>query len=126
LRIERDAEQSAAIVLELMQAKEGRVFKSDDGEGKQEEWFLKQLPEDHHVEIDSHSASPAFVDDARELAFALKKVGAIDEEDLIMLAHPPMEDLLLQSAKKRKIAKAKLIKEHPELLTGSKGKKAAA
>ena len=118
LFVERDAEQSATITMEILQAKDARVFVSRD----KEQFLLKQLPEDYHVEVDSHSSSPAFSDDARELAFALKSNGAIDAEELIRLTHPPMEDLLIAGARKRAEAQAKMIAEHPELLT--KGKKA--
>jgi hypothetical protein len=116
LRIERDAETSADITFQLMQAKEDRVFKSSDGE----QFFLKQIPGDAYVQVDSHSSSPAFIDDARELAVTLKKLGAIDEEDLITMMHPPQEDQLLAGVKKRQAAKAALIKAHPELLTNKK------
>jgi hypothetical protein len=119
LYIERDAEQSAHITMELLQAKEARVFVSE----KKEQFMLSQLPEDWAVEIDSHSSSPAFSDDARELAFALKTHGAISPEGLIRLTHPPMEDLLIAEARKMAEDRAKLIQQHPELLT--KGKKAA-
>ena len=120
LRIERDAENSASTTFELLQAKDPKVFVSEE----KEHFFLKQMPDDYYVEIDSHSSSPAFVDDARELAFALKKLGAIDEEGVIMLTHPPHEDLLIANVKKRQAARAQMIKEHPEMLTG--GKKKAA
>lgn len=121
LRIERDAETSAHITFQLMQAKDARVFMSD----KNEQFYLKQMPEDYYVEIDSHSSSTAFVDDARELAFALAKHGAVDEEGLLLLTHPPMEDQLIASARERKAAKQKLIQEHPELLTSGGGRRKA-
>ncbi len=118
LRVERDAETSAHITFQLMQAKEARVFLSD----KKEYFYLKQMPEDYYVEIDSHSSSTAFVDDARELAFALAKHGAVGPTELILLTHPPMEDQLIAASKEREAAKARMIQEHPELLGGSKKK----
>ncbi len=120
LRIERNAESSAAITFKLMQAKDARVFIS----AEKEHFMLNQMPDDYCVEVDSHSSSPAFIDDARELATLMKKLGVIDEEGFILLAHPPMEDLLLAGVKKRQESKAKLLSEHPELLSG--GKKKAA
>jgi hypothetical protein len=62
LRVERDAETSASVVFELMQAKDKRIFKN----AEDEEFRLAQMPEDMYVEVDSHSSSPAFIDDARE------------------------------------------------------------
>lgn len=121
LRVERDAEESAAIVFKLMQAKSPRVFKTD----AKEQFYLAQMPEDYYVEIDSHSASPAFVDDQKELAFAFKKLGVIDDEDTLMMVHPPLEDLLISNARKRKAARAQMMKENPELFKQS-AKKARA
>lgn len=118
LRVERDAEQSAHITFSLMQSKDARVFVSD----KREQFLLKQMPPDYYIEVDSHSSSPAFIDDARDLAFALSKVGAAGPADVVKMIHPPMEDSLLASIKEREESKAKMIQEHPELLT--KGKKA--
>ena len=119
LRIERDAETSAAITLELFQSKDARVFNSD----KKEQFLLSQLPDDAYVEIDSHSSSPAFVDDERELAFALAKVGAAGPEEVILLVHPPQMDMLLAAVKARAASRAQMLQQHPELL--SKGNKKA-
>ena len=120
LRVERNVEASAAITFELMQAKDARVFK-----GKDEQWLLKQIPEDAYIEVDSHSASPAFIDDARELAVMAKKLGVIDDVDFIRLCHMPNEDNLIAAAEARAKARSALIKQHPELLQGGKSKKAA-
>lgn len=122
LNIERDAEESADITLHLLQAKEATVFHTE----KKEKILLKQLPEDWYCEVDSHSASPAFTDDAREMAFALRKVGAISNEDLIRMIHPPMEDQLIAASREREKAKQEFIAQHPELLEKGGKKKAAA
>lgn len=116
LYVERDAEESATILMEILQYKEAKVFVSQ----KKEQFLLKQLPDDYHVEVDSHSSSPAFSDDAQEQAFALHRAGAISPESLIRLVHPPMEDLLIEDARRIAEQKAKMIQEHPELLTGKK------
>lgn len=117
LRVERDAEQSAHITFSLMQSKDARVFVSD----KKEHFLLRQMPQDCYIEVDSHSSSPAFIDDARELAFALAKVGAAGPAEVVKMIHPPMMDELLASIKEREAAKAAMLQQHPELLT--KGKK---
>lgn len=113
LRIERNAESSALITFELMQSKDARVFMSEE----KEQFFLNQMPEDFYIEVDSHSSSPAFIDDARELAVTLKKLGSIDDQDFIRMMHPPAEDQLISNVKKRQAARAKMLQEHPELLT---------
>lgn len=112
LIVERQAEASGDLCLKLLQAKETRIFKSD----KHEEFALAQLPDDYRVTVDSHSSSPAFQDDARELAFALARVGAAGPEEVIQLVHPPMEDVLIASIRRREAAQAQMIKEHPEML----------
>ena len=72
------------------------------------------------IEIDSHSSSPAFRHESRELAFALAKAGAIDGKRLIEMVHPPMEDALVEDLERKDIAQQALIAQHPELLTGKK------
>jgi hypothetical protein len=118
LRVERDAESSADTTFQLMQAKEARVFMS----AEKEQFFLKQMPEDFYIEVDSHSSSPAFIDDAREIAVTLKKLGCIDEADTIRMVHPPGEDQLIAGVTKRAAAKQKMIQEHPEILAPGKKK----
>lgn len=123
LRVERDAEASASIVFKLLQAKDARVFVSSE----QEQFLLKQMPNDYYVEVDSHSGSPVFIDDARELAFALAKVGAAGPSDVVRMAVADghMQDDLLASIDKREKARAQFLKEHPELLSKGGKKKAA-
>ena len=55
-------------------------------------------------------------------AFALAKAGAIDGEDLIRLTHPPHEDSLILRSRQKAAAQAKMLQEHPELLTKGKRK----
>lgn len=118
LLVEKQCAESANFAFKLLQAKTADAFFTEDGE----EFLLSQLPQDQwHAEVDSHSGSPAFTENNKELAFALFKAGAIDAADLVLLTHPPYHDMLAVRAKEREAAKAKMIREHPELL--SKGKK---
>ena len=117
LRIERDAEASANIVFELMQSKVPRVFKSE-----QEEFYLNQIPDDHFVEVDSHTASPIFTDDTKGLALNLKKLGVIDAEDVLRMLNLPMSASLIAGVKKREAAKQQFLKDHPEAISGKKPK----
>jgi hypothetical protein len=90
------------------------------------EFYLKDVEEDAKVGVDSHSSSPVFASDARELIFALLKIGAISQERAIELLHPPMEDELIADAERKKAAEAEMLKQHPELLAqihGGGGKK---
>ena len=87
------------------------------------EFILKDVHEEAKVGVDSHSSSPVFASDARELIFALVKIGAISQERAIELLHPPMEDELIADAERKKAEQAELMKQHPELLEKMAGGK---
>lgn len=86
------------------------------------EFMFRQLPE-CKVTVDSHSSSPAFSHEARELAFALAKAGAVGPEALVELVHPPHESSLIGDIERREQQKAALVAQHPELLLHQGGKK---
>jgi hypothetical protein len=117
LLVERQCTEWGDFLFKMLQAKEAEVQKA----GKNSEFLLSQLPDDAKVLIDSHTSSPVYQEDAERKAFALHKAGAIDNASLIMLTHPPHEDMLIAQAKARDEARQKMLQEHPELLT--KGKK---
>ena len=70
------------------------------------------------VQVDSHSASPAFAEDNRQVAIALARAGAIDAEDLIHMLHPPGAELLLARLRQRqkRQAQAAQAEEKKEML----------
>lgn len=121
LLVERQLIEVGDDAMSLMQAKKARVFAADDGG----QFLLDQLPDDARVTVDSHTASPAFAEDAQVKADKLIRVGAITPEDYIMLTHPPHEDRLAAQAKQRADQQAQLMAElaktHPELLAKSLG-----
>ena len=80
------------------------------------EFRLKDVDEDSKIGVDSHSSSPVFAAETREIIFDLVKIGAISPERAIELLHPPMEDELVADAERKKVVEAELIKQHPELL----------
>lgn len=121
LLVERQCTEFGEFVLKMLQAKDADVHLA--GTKRNTEFLLSQLPDDCRIVIDSHTSSPVYQEDAERKAFALHKAGAIDNEDLIMLTHPPHEDKLRSRAKARAEAQAKMIQEHPELLTKGKGGK---
>lgn len=102
LLIESQCEDMGDFAFKMLQAKEPRVFTLEN----KEEFFLSQMPDDYRVVVDSHSASPAFSQDARNLAFGLAKAQAIDGVDLIDLTQPPYADRLIARARKREQARA--------------------
>lgn len=102
-RIERQLGDSGYLCVRLMQNNDPTIYRTDQGL----EFILEQLPERFQIEVDSHSASPAFAEDSRQIAIALARAQAIDAEDLIEMLHPPNTDLLLARLKQRQAAQAK-------------------
>jgi hypothetical protein len=67
------------------------------------------------VAVDGHSSSPAFSQEAKQLAFGLAKAGAMSPTRLIEATHPPAEDQLVEDAERKEITQAEFIAQHPEL-----------
>jgi hypothetical protein len=108
-RIERQLAENGWLSLRVAQAMDPLIYVTETGQ----EFFLHQLPGSFQVQVDSHSASPAFAEDNRQVAIALARAGAIDAEDLIHMLHPPGAELLLARLRKRKKAQA-AEKQHEE------------
>jgi hypothetical protein len=106
-RIERQLATSGYLSLSIMQAMDPTIYSTGEGT----EFTLKQLPDNFQVQVDSHSASPAFAEDNRQVAIALARAGAIDAEDLIHMLHPPGAELLLARLRQRKKEQAKAAQE---------------
>lgn len=97
-RIERQLAETGFLCVRLMQAMDPTVYNTDKGM----EFHLSDLPGANlQVQVDSHSASPAFAEDNRQTAIALARAGAIDSEDLIHMLHPPGAELLLARLRQR-------------------------
>lgn len=106
-RIERQLAESGHLALRIMQAADPSIYQTDQGM----QFTLAQLPPDFQVEVDSHSASPAFAEDNRQVAIALARAGAIDAVDLIHMLHPPGSALLLARLKDRQKQQAAAAQE---------------
>lgn len=119
LLVERQAVEFGEYSLKLLAAKEADVHQTE----KKTQFMLSHLPEGYRTTIDSHTSSPAFQEDTRNLALALRKMQVIDDESTLNLVHPPHEDTLVLRARQKAEAQAKLVAQHPELLTGKGGKK---
>jgi hypothetical protein len=109
-RIERQLAQSGFLSLRLMQAMDPSIYTTDKGT----EFTLEDLPEPFQVQVDSHSASPAFAEDNRQLAIALARAGAVDSEDLIHMLHPPGAELLLARLRQRQKAQAQAAQQEKQ------------
>ena len=107
-RIERQLAQCGYISLRIMQAMDPSIYTTTDSNIS---FTLEELPENFQVIVDSHSASPAFAEDNRQVAIALARAGAVDAEDLINMLHPPGADLLRARLKMRQKAQAQEAKE---------------
>ena len=98
-RIERQLAESGYLAYRLQQAMDPHVYITGDSKI---EFTLKTMPDGFQIQVDSHSASPAFAEDNRQVAIALARAGAVDAEDLIHMLHPPGAELLLSRLRQRK------------------------
>jgi hypothetical protein len=115
LLVESQCEDMGDLAFKLLQAKQARVFETNEPDPNQRQKFtLSQMPSDAHVVVDSHSASPAFSEDAKSLAFALAKAGAVDGEGLLLLTQPPLQDTLIARYRKRAEAEAQARAANPQ------------
>ena len=116
LKVERQCAELGDLCFEVLQHKDPTAYGKEN-----EEYLLSQCPDDRTVKVDSHTSSPAFVEDQRQLAFALARSGAVTPEGLILLTNPPLMDQLLVMLQQKQQREAEFIKAHPEVLT--KGRK---
>ena len=106
-RIERQLAEVGYLGFRIMQAMDDLIYTTENGI----DFFLHQIPEPFQVEVDSHSASPAFAEDNRQLAIALARAGVVDGEDLIHMLHPPQSQILLANFKRRQKQQAAAAQE---------------
>jgi hypothetical protein len=80
--------------------------KEDGKEGNP--FYYHNLVGDYSLRIAGHSHSPLFQDDSKELAAALFKAAAIDQEGLLRMLNPPNRDNLIHAlrARQKKAAEA--------------------
>jgi hypothetical protein len=107
-RVERQLALSGYLAFRIMQAMDAHIYTTGDSKI---EFILSEMPEDFQVQVDSHSASPAFAEDNRQIAIALARAGAIDGEDLIHMLHPPGAELLLSRLRQRQKQQAKTAQQ---------------
>jgi hypothetical protein len=105
--IERSLAESGHLFFKLMQDRDANIYRTDSGV----QFNLNQLPHLFQMEVDSHSASPAFAEDSRQVAIALARAQAIGPEDLIEMLNPPNKEILLAHLKQRQAAQAKMQQE---------------
>jgi hypothetical protein len=144
LKIERSVERCGALIFDMLRAKSNEVITAwvmpgdqtiqsniepdpslePPAKGMQPISFqFRNIRDNARVSVDSHSSSPAFQHDIRELAFALAKIGAASPKRVAQMIGAPMENELIEDAERAEIEKAALIQQHPELLEKGKHKK---
>jgi len=72
----------------------------DDGKSG-DPFYYHNLIGDYSLRIAGHSHSPLFADDSKELAAALFKAQAIDQEGLLRMLNPPNRDNLIHALRSR-------------------------
>jgi hypothetical protein len=119
-RIERQLNESGYLAFRIMQAMDPHVYVTGDNKI---EFRLATMPDGFQIQVDSHSASPAFAEDNRQVAIALARAGAVDAEDLIHMLHPPGAELLLARLRQRQKKAAETAQEEKkeELIKGVLG-----
>lgn len=121
LLVERQYATFGDRYLSYMESKDGMQYYTDEKDPENTAFLLADLPDDRRVTVDSHSSSPVYENDHNQLAVFGLKTGLLDGEDAIEMLNFPNKDELKRKWKQREEAKAKLIQDHPELLTKGRG-----
>lgn len=138
LMIERDVESLGATMLDLARAHIDRNLIAwvpkeqagiEDSTSPGEETLIiapakgtvpvtftfADLPEDVTLTVDSHSSSPAFAMESKELAFNLLKIGAMTPSQLVDHVDAPDPDELRASIMRRDVARAEAAAQEQAL-----------
>lgn len=78
-------------------------------------FLMHHLSNECKVTVDSHSSSPVFSQESRELMFALFKAGVVTPEKLLEHTNPPGADAMIQDLRGAEIAKEQFAQAHPEI-----------
>ena len=123
LLVERQCAAAADKTRALLQVKDDTVYSTDPTAGPVSDFLLYDLPDDSRVTVDSHSSSPIFADDHKDLIGLGLKLGFVGGDSAIDMLPFPNKDVLKQRLKQKEAAQAKMVQEHPEILTHQKPKR---
>jgi hypothetical protein len=146
LLVERDVEKFGALMLDLARAhidqkmiawvpKESAGFENSSPEGEEAllippakglvavTFTFADLPDDVSLTVDSHSSSPAFSQDAKELAFNLQRIGAMSPAQLVDHVDVSDPDDLRANIMRREVARAEAAAKEQELKAQTHKKK---
>ena len=114
--VERQCADMGNKAFELLRVKEAKQHWIGENADDNKMFLLSQIPDDYRVTVDSHSASPIYEEDHKQMAAFLLKAGIIDGESALDMLPLPMRDLLKARYRQMQQQKQQLMKEHPELL----------
>jgi hypothetical protein len=146
LLIERDVEKFGALMLDMARAhvdqkmiawvpKEAAGFEDSSTQGEEKllvppakglvpvTFTFADLPDDVSLTVDSHSSSPAFSQDAKELAFSLQRIGAMSPAELVDHVDVTDPDELRANIMRREIGRAEAAAKEQEMKAQSHKKK---
>jgi hypothetical protein len=124
LLVERQCASAADITLTMLEAKDARAYWTDPLRGETD-FLLSQLPDDRRIAVDSHSSSPIYSNDHQQLIAWGVQHGVLGPEDAIDDLPFAHKDQKRQRLKDRQAQHAELVREHPEILTHQKPRRAA-
>jgi hypothetical protein len=101
LTVERQIEDAANLILRYKRRYDDDSLIDDKGQL----FLVADFPASAKVKVDGHSACPLFVEDHAALAQGLMRAGAIDQETLIELMHPPLMGRMKHKLKRIQFAK---------------------
>lgn len=110
--VEQSLEEVGLLMLKMMKKKDPYKYAA------KEVFTAAQFTDDCRVQVDAHSASPVFVDDHMQLAFMLRKAGALDTLSLLEMTNPPRKELVKTRVKKMEEARAAAAKAELEAKSG--------
>lgn len=93
LLVERQLADLGDKVFQLMAAKEAKAYWVNP-DNEEEDFLLSQLPDDMRIGVDSHSSSPIYEEDHKDIVGFLVKAGLIDGESVYDLLPIPQRELL--------------------------------
>lgn len=97
LLVERQCASAADKTFSLIEAKDGKTYWFDGETPKKAEessFILGDIPDDRRISVDSHSSSPIFADDHRQLVAEGAKLGVVGPHAIIDLLPFPQKALL--------------------------------
>lgn len=114
LLVERQCATAADLTFALKEAKDGKTYWWDGSDIKKADetsFLLGDIPEDRRISVDSHSSSPIFADDHRQLVAEGAKLGVVGGHSIIDLLPFPQKALLHAELKEKQEKEAAMLED---------------